>query len=59
MVAVGPVICCSPPALFVVMAKRKRVFTPFCGVRNMYRVVLLPKSKMRAQLAVEFSRTQA
>ena len=49
-----PVIRCSPPAPLVVMAKRTRLVLPFCGVRNIYIVVLLPKSKMRVQLAVEF-----
>src|SRR6185369_15259281 len=45
------------PALLVVIAKRSRVVLPFCGVRNMYVVVLLPKSKIRDQPAVELSLT--
>src|SRR5436305_13694756 len=53
-----PSIRCSPPAPVVVMAKRSLDVVPFCGVRYMFVVVLLPKSKVRLQLAVEFSLTQ-
>src|ERR1051326_7221562 len=53
-----PSMRCSPPEPLVVMAKRNRDVLPFCGVRYMFVVVLLPKSKMRVQLAVEFNLTQ-
>src|ERR1039458_1670620 len=52
-------ICCSLPPPFVVMANRGVLFQPFCGVRNMFVVVLLPKSKIRLQLETEFRLSQA
>src|SRR6476619_5464833 len=52
-----PSMRCSPPAPLVVIAKRSLELLPFCGVRNMFVVVLLPKSKIRFQLAEAFSLT--
>ena len=44
----------APPP--VVMAKRKMLLAPARGVRNMYEVVLAPKSKMRAQFVAFVAR---
>ena len=52
-------ICCSLPPPLVVMLNRNVPVLPFCGVRNMFVVVPLPKSKIRAQFTVELSRTHA
>src|SRR5262245_54538977 len=55
--AVAPLIRCSPAAPAVVMANRG-VPELDRAVRNMYDVVLLPKSKMRCQLATVSNRIQ-
>src|SRR5258708_25749934 len=55
--AAVPSIRCSPPAPLVVMAKRIGP-EPDCGVRNMFVVVPVPRSKMRRQALVEVSLTQ-
>jgi hypothetical protein len=52
-----PSMRCSPAAPLVVIAKRSFEVLPFWGVRNIFVVVLLPKSKIRLQLAVELSLT--
>src|SRR5262245_38494380 len=55
--AAGPLTCCSPPAPEVVMANRA-VPLPLSGVRNMFAVVPVPKSKIRLQLVSAVRRTQ-
>jgi len=56
--AVVPLICCSPAAPEVVMAKRGAV--PALTVRNMFAVVPVPKSKTRDQVefAAGFTQTE-